>query len=472
MTISFFLNLAIFIALLILLQRTARFGLSLAARTFIALVAGVLFGAVLQLVHGYDSMIVSQSLQWFDLVGGGYVRLLQMIIMPLVFASILAAVAKLHDATSLGKISSLTIGTLLLTTMISAFVGVAMVGLFGLSAEGLVQGQAETARLTLIESNYIGRVSDLTLPQTLLSFLPRNPFADLTGANPTSIIAVVIFATLLGLAALSLTRDDAQKGSSVLNAIDSFQALVMKLVRLIIRLTPYGVFALMTKMMATSNPAAILQLVGFVVASYIGLALMFGVHGVFIKASGLSPVRFFTKILPVLTFAFTSRSSAATIPLNIEAQTNRLGIPPAIASFAASFGATIGQNGCAGLYPAMLAVMVAPTMGINPFDPLWLISLVGMVTISSLGVAGVGGGATFAALIVLPAMGLPVTLVALLISIEPLIDMGRTALNVSGAMTAGTVTSQLLGQTDAQIFAQDEANLPESALPESAPRTA
>jgi L-cystine uptake protein TcyP (sodium:dicarboxylate symporter family) len=158
----------------------------------------------------------------------------------------------------------------------------------------------------------------------------------------------------------------------------------------------------------------------------------------------------------VLTFAFTSRSSAATIPLSIEAQTLRLGVPQAIASFAASFGATIGQNGCAGLYPAMLAVMVAPTVGINPLDPLWIATLVGIVTLSSAGVAGVGGGATFAALIVLPAMGLPVTLVALLISVEPLIDMGRTALNVSGSMAAGTITSQVMGQTDKALLAADE----------------
>lgn len=129
-----------------------------------------------------------------------------------------------------------------------------------------------------------------------------------------------------------------------------------------------------------------------------------------------------------------------------------MGVPRSIAGFAASFGATIGQNGCAGLYPAMLATMIAPTVGINPLDITWLITFVGMVTISSFGVAGVGGGATFAALIVLPAMNLPVTLVALLISVEPLIDMGRTALNVSGAMTAGTITSQWLRQTNKKIL--------------------
>ncbi|MGV8890934.1 MAG: cation:dicarboxylate symporter family transporter [Pseudomonas sp.] len=159
---------------------------------------------------------------------------------------------------------------------------------------------------------------------------------------------------------------------------------------------------------------------------------------------------------PVLTFAFTSRSSAATIPLSIEAQTSRLGIPQSIASFAASFGAAIGQNGCAGLYPAMLAVMVTPTVGINPLDPLWIATLVAIVTLSSAGVAGVGGGATFAALIVLPAMGLPVSLVALLISVEPLIDMGRTALNVSGSITAGAITSQIMQQTDKALLDADE----------------
>jgi len=183
---------------------------------------------------------------------------------------------------------------------------------------------------------------------------------------------------------------------------------------------------------------------------------MFVVHGLLVSAAGINPLRFLRKIWPVLTFAFTSRSSAATIPLSIEVQTSRLGIPRAIASFSASFGATIGQNGCAGLYPAMLAVMVAPTVGINPLDPVWIATLVAIVTLSSAGVAGVGGGATFAALIVLPAMGLPVSLVALLISVEPLIDMGRTALNVSGSITAGAITSQVMQQTDKALLDADE----------------
>ncbi|MFH4140747.1 L-cystine transporter, partial [Acinetobacter baumannii] len=390
----------------------------------------------------------------------GYVKLLQMVVMPLVFVSILGAVAKLHQASSLGKISFYTIGTLLFTTLIAALVGVFVTNLFGLTAKGLVQGAAETARLTAIQTDYVGKVTDLSVPQFILSFIPSNPFAELTGANPTSIISVVIFAVFLGIAALNLMKDDAEKGQRILTAIQTLQSWVMKLVRLVMTLTPYGVFALMTKVVASSNVADILNLGGFLVASYLGLAIMFVVHAIILTLTGVSPLKFFKKVAPVLTFAFTSRSSAASIPLSIEAQTRRLGVPESIASFSASFGATIGQNGCAGLYPAMLAVMVAPTMGINTLDPMWIASLVGIVTLSSIGVAGVGGGATFAALIVLPAMGLPVTLVALLISIEPLIDMGRTALNVNGSMTAGVVTSQFMGQTDKAIMnSEDEIEL-------------
>lgn len=454
---SVLINLAIFAALILVLARLRGGRLSLSVRVLVGLVIGTLFGIGLQLAYGSGSATLETTINWINIVGNGYVQLLQMVVMPLVFAAILSAVARLHDASALGRISVLTLGTLFLTTAIAALVGVVMSLAFGLTAEGLAQGAAETARLATLEASYAPKVADLTVPQLILSFIPKNPFADLTGANPTSIIAVVVFAAFLGVAAIRLVRRDPERGHGLLNLIDLLQAWIGQLVRLIMALTPYGVMALMTKMAATSNAADILNLGKFVIASYLGLAIMFAVHGVLLAATGVNPLVFFKKILPALSFAFSSRSSAATIPLNVEIQNRRLGVPQTIASFSASFGATIGQNGCAGLYPAMLAVMVAPTVGIDPLDPTWIATLIAIVTLSSAGVAGVGGGATMAALIVLPAMGLPVTLVALLISVEPLIDMGRTALNVSGAMTAGTVTSQLLGQTDRAVLQNPDA---------------
>lgn len=445
MSVAVIAALAVFAGILFLLFKQQQKQNTLSRLVLIGLVAGSLFGLGLQLIFGEGSPVVGQTLDWVKVVGSGYVGLLKMVIMPLVLVSMISAVVKLEKGGSLGKISGLTIGVLLFTTAISAIIGIGAAHVFGLSAEGLTEGARETARIAVLESRSAS-VSDLTIPQMLISFIPTNPFADLTGARSTSIIAVVIFGVLMGIAARKVMIEKEESASSIRSFVENAQFIVMRLVKMIMALTPYGVAALMTKVVATSSASDILNLLSFIVASYVAIALMFVVHGVLVSFVGVSPKEYFTKILPVLAFAFTSRSSAATIPLNVETQIDKLRVPPAIANLSASFGATIGQNGCAGIYPAMLAVMVAPSVGIDPLSLHFIVSLVAMITISSFGIAGVGGGATFAALIVLPAMGLPVTIVALLISIEPLIDMARTALNVSGAMTAGTITSRILGK--------------------------
>ena len=440
-------SLAVFIAILMFLFNQQQKQNTLSRLVLIGLVTGSLFGLGLQLIYGEGSDVIGQTLEWVGIVGSGYVGLLKMVIMPLVLISMISAVVKLEKGGSLGKISGLTISVLLVTTAIAAMIGILVTTTFGLSAAGLTEGARETARIAVLESR-VESVSDLTIPQMLVSFIPTNPFADLTGARSTSIIAVVIFGVLVGIAARKVMAEKEELESPIRTFVEAAQSVVMRLVKMIMALTPYGIAALMAKVVATSSAADIFNLLGFIVASYVAIALMFLVHGLLVSFVGVSPAEYFKKIWPVLTFAFTSRSSAATIPLNVEAQITKLNVPPAIANLSASFGATIGQNGCAGIYPAMLAVMVAPTMGIDPLDINFILSLIAIITISSFGIAGVGGGATFAALIVLPAMGLPVTIAALLISIEPLIDMARTALNVSGAMTAGTITSRLLKSTN------------------------
>ena len=318
-----------------------------------------------------------------------------------------------------------------------------MVYLFDISIEGLVAGERELAAQARVEGR-VEQVSGMTVPAMLLSFIPRNPFAELTGANPTSIISTVIFSAFLGVAALSLAKEDKDLGARISQGVDTLNKLVMRLVRFVIRLTPYGVFALMLKMGATSKWADIVNLGGFIVASYVAMLLMFIIHGILLFLAKVNPIDYYKKVMPTLSFAFSSRSSAATLPLNIETQTNKLGNNSVIANFSATFGATIGQNGCAGIYPAMLAVMVAPTVGIDPFSFQYIATLILVVAISSFGIAGVGGGATFAAIVVLSTLNLPLALVGLLISIEPLIDMGRTALNVNGAMVAGTLSNKFL----------------------------
>lgn len=447
MSLQVILNLGVFALIVAFLAHRRRGGAALGSTVLTGLLAGVALGAALQAAYGHGHPAVAATIDWIGVVGGGYVRLLQMIVMPLVLVSILSAVTKLDDARALGRISAGVLCVLLLTTAVSAAIGIGVARVFRLSAGGLVQGARELEQAGKIQEK-AGDVAGLDVPQLLLSFIPTNPFADLAGTRPTSIIGVVIFAAILGFAALALRRENAEVGGRVIEAMDGVQKLVTQLVRMVIRLTPYGVLALMAKVVATSDPRDIVRLGGFVAASYAGLALILAAHAALLAMTGINPVRHFREVWPVLTFAFSSRSSAATIPLNVEAQTSRLGVPPAIANFAASFGATIGQNGCAGLYPAMLAMMIAPGVGIDPTAPRFLATLILVVTLGSFGIAGVGGGATFAAIVVLSTLDLPIALAGLLISIEPLIDMGRTAVNVSGSMTAGVVTSRLLGQTE------------------------
>jgi L-cystine uptake protein TcyP (sodium:dicarboxylate symporter family) len=454
MAINVICNLLAALALLGWMYRQQRRHASFTVRVFTGLGLGVLLGAALQAIYGAGAAPLATTSDYLDIVGTGYIKLLQMIVMPLIMVSIVSAILKLKGINSLGKISALTIGTLMLTTLVAAVIGILMAKLFSLSAVGLTGSAAEAARGAYLQGK-LGDAQAISLPSMLISFIPANPFLDMTGGRKTSTIAVVIFSIFIGIAATGIHDQKPQEFAAFERFIQVAHAIVMRIVTLVLRLTPYGVFALMAQVVSTSSYADILHLIDFVLASYSALIAMFCVHLLIISGIGLHPLRYVKKILPLLTFAFTSRSSAGAIPMSVQTQTQRLGTSEGIANFAASFGATIGQNGCAGIYPAMLAVMIAPTVGVDPFTLHFIGPLLAIITIGSVGVAGVGGGATFAALIVLSAMNLPVALAGLLISIEPLIDMGRTALNVSGSVTAGTLASRVLGETDMAVFNSD-----------------
>ena len=441
--ISVILNLIVFFVLIFFIARQMKSGMSLSKQILIGLTLGVFYGLFLQYVYADSVEAIKNTLTWTNVIGASYVNLLRMVIMPLVLTMMIAAVVKMRDVASLGKVGFSVVAILLGTTMISALVGIGTSNLFGLSLDGLTEGARELSRADSL-INRQESISNLGLADMLVRFIPSNIFSDLTGARPTSIIAVVIFGILFGIASLMVAKENNEKAEPIINFIDTAQAIIMKLVRIIMLLTPYGILALMTKVVAGSSAEDILNLISFVFASYVAIILMFLVHALLLVLNGVNVNKYFKAIWPVLTFAFTSRSSAATIPLNVETQVEKLEVPQSIANLSASLGATIGQNGCAGIYPAMLAAMIAPSMGINPWDPSFIFSLTAIVTISSFGIAGVGGGATFAALVVLPAIGFPVALVALLISIEPLIDMARTALNVNGSMMTGVITNKIV----------------------------
>ena len=456
MSFAVLANIFIMVGLITALYRFQKQYMAFTRRVFIALGMGVAFGCFLQLVFGVGSDVTNASLEWFDVVGRGYVNLLRMIIVPLVMVSVISSIIRLKDASSLGRISGWVLGLLMVTVSVSAVIGVLAALGFGLNAETITTGAREIARGEMMLSR-ASEIQSLSIPDMLISLVPYNPFMDMTGARSTSIIGVVIFSAFIGVSALGLNRKKPDIFASIEHAVNVLHSLVMRMVTLVLRLTPFGILALMTKVVATSNVADIMQLFQFVAASYVALIAVFVVHLLMVAIVGGSPITFLKKIWPVLTFAFSSRSSAGTMPLTIQTLTQRLGVSEAVAGFSASFGSTIGQNGCAGIYPAMLAVMIAPTVGVDPTSFSFIATLIVTIAIGSFGVAGVGGGATFAALIVLSALGLPVELAGLLISIEPLIDMGRTAVNVSGAIATGFVGGRAMGEVDMDTFNADDS---------------
>ena len=438
-------NLVVFVLLAGVLFNFRKPRLTLGRQILLGLLLGAGYGLALQFLYGSADAAVKETLTWTNVVASGYISLLKTVIMPLVLVMMIAAVVRMREVADLGRIGGSVVGILVGTTAVAALVGIFVSNLFGLSADAITQGARELERAASLTSRY-ENVADLGLADMLVRFIPSNIFSDLTGARPTSIIAVVIFGILFGLAALGVAKEDPVRGEKLREAVLTLQAVIMRLVQMIMALTPYGILALMTRVVAGSNAQDLWNLVEFVGASYVAIAIMFAIHGILLGFAGVNVRSYFKTVWPVLTFAFTSRSSAATIPLNVETQVDGLKVPEPIANLSATFGATIGQNGCAGIYPAMLAVMIAPSMGIDPLSFSFIVPLVAIVAISSFGIAGVGGGATFAALVVLPAMGFPVTVAAVLISVEPLIDMARTALNVNGAMTAGVLTGRWLGK--------------------------
>lgn len=429
---------------------------------FISLAVGVVFGFGLQFIYGATSKTVTDSIDWINIVGNGYIALLQMLIIPLIFVSLVGAFTKLKVSQNLKRISFSVLSTLLITTAIAAFIGILSVFAFHLQGASFINGAPDKANLAILKQHQ-SQLTGLTLPQQIVSFLPVNIFADFAGTRATSTISVVIFSLFVGVAFLYVRKTNPEPAKTFADFIEALHQIVSRIVHLVLQLTPYGIFALMAKATATDSIKAIGNLGIFIVAAYSALLLVLIVHTLILVANKVNPVVYYRKVWPALVFAFTSRTSAGTLPLNVQIQEKSLGIDSAIANFAASFGLTIGQNGCAGVYPSMIATIIAPTVGINVLSIQWVLTLIAVVTISSFGVAGVGGGSTFTTLMVLGTLNLPITIMGVIIAIDPIVDMARTLVNVNDSILAGVVAARQTKSLDTDTLS-DTSKVVESVI--------
>lgn len=460
MSLPFILLSVVFFAFYALLKRFKDQKKSFNFRVLSALVAGLAFGGAIQLFFGFQSPDTGGFAELISVFAKGYVRLLQMIVIPLVFVAMTASIMNVDSGGALSKIAPKVIGILLITVAISAAIGVTAIYLFGIDANVLVSSMGSDSAVAARDQAVLSTQAAMQsqgLSGLALSIIPSNIFDMLTGSQRTSTLSTVLFGMFLGYSILQVKRRKPEKVQTLIEFINAAKEAVLSMVREILKLTPYGVFALMTSFMMNSNLFALAEMGRFIVASYAAIGVMFMVHFVMVGLFGLSPVKFMKKSLPVLIFGFGSRSSMAAIPLNVETQTRQMGVDEETANMAATFGTSIGQNGCAGIYPAMLAIMAAQMMGI-PVDFGFILQLIAVIAVASFGIAGVGGGATFAAVAVLTIMGLDITVVAILVSIEALIDMARTALNISDSMLSGVVTARVNGTLDNQQYNTDIVN--------------
>ena len=452
MSLYVLINIIILLILITVLYIMQKKHIDFTFRVLGALIIGLALGFLLRNLYSNNTEVIDKTIIWYNIVGNGYVRLLQMLVMPLIFVSITMALINIKGESNLKKMTLSIIAVLMITTAISALVGILVAKGFGLDASKL---QSLVGDISQGASNYEGRLESFTskpVPQQLLEIIPTNPFSALAGFGGSPTLSVVFFSALIGVSALGLKKKKPDIFDFFFKIMQTLHDIIMKIVAFVMKLTPYGVLALMARFMAQSDLKAFAQLGQFLIASYIAIIIMLLVHAVILIIFGYNPIKYYSKAFSTLAFAFTSRTSAGTLPLTVSTLKDSMGISEGVSNLSASLSVTIGQNGCAGIYPAMVIAMIAPTLGINVLEPAFLIKVIIIIAIGSFGIAGVGGGATNAALITLSALNFPVGLVAVLLGIEPIIDMGRTMLNVNDGMITAAVTGKVCKEVDMEKF--------------------
>lgn len=457
------INIIVLLLIIFLLYFMEKKHLNFTVRVLSALILGLLLGFVLRNIYAQNTDVITNTMIWYNVVGSGYVRLLQMLVMPLIFISITMALLNIKGDSNIAKMTMIIIAILMITTAISALVGILISKGFGLDASKIQAIVGDYSQGALNYENRLEAFNSKPVPQQLLEIIPTNPFSALAGGGGSPTLSVVFFSAFVGMAALGIKKKKPEVFDFFRKIMFSLHEIVMRIVSIVMRLTPYGVLALMAKFMATSDLKAFAQLGQFLLASYIAIFIMLIVHSVILIIFGYNPVKYYSKALPTLAFAFSSRTSAGTLPMTVDTLKNKMGISEGVSNLSASLAVTIGQNGCAGIYPAMVVAMIAPTLGINVFEPVFLIKVVIIIAIGSFGIAGVGGGATNAALITLSALNFPVELVAILLGIEPLIDMGRTLLNVNDGMITAAATGKICKEVDMNKFNTNDKAVSENS---------
>lgn len=404
---------------------------SFGAQVLIGLALGVALGFWARSLGGTSAL--ADALQ---AIGSIFVQLLRALVPPLVFTAIVASVAALKNLANAARLVVQTLLWFAATALIAVLIGIALGVLLEPGVRTGVDASAAAAPATT--GSWLDFLKGL-VPVNFLGLSAATKIAD--GAPATSlsfnVLQIIVLAIAVGAAAVRV----GPAGEAFLSFNASVLAIFKRLLLWVIRLTPIGTAALIGDAIARYGWDALGSLGQFAIAIYAGLLLVVGVvYPLLLRANGLSPLHFFRAAWPAIELGFVSRSSIGTLPVTQEVVERGLGVPPAYAAFAVPLGATTKMDGCAAIYPAISAIFVAQFYGIHlGFDDYLLIVLV-----SVLGSAATAGltGATVMLTLTLSTLGLPLEGVGLLLAIDPILDMGRTAVNVAGQVLVPTIVAK------------------------------
>lgn len=415
--------------------------IGLSTQIFIALLIGALFGVVIHywIPSSYikDTVIVEGVLY---VVGQGFIRLMQMLVVPLVFCSLICGSMAIGDTKTLGKVGVKTIGFYLVTTALAVCVAL---------GSALLINPGRGLDMDAVQKGTVSSTTEATsLVDTLLNIIPKNPVQSMANGD---MLPIIVFALFVGIMLEKLGT----RGSVVANFFSQFNDVMMEMTMAIMKIAPIGVFCLIARTFATVGFSAFAPMLKYMGNVTLALAIQcLIVYQILLFVfTRLNPLKFIKKFLPVMGFAFSTATSNATIPMSIDTLSKKMGVSKQISSFTIPLGATINMDGTS-IMQGVAVVFIAQAYGI-PLTMGNLATVVVTATLASIGTAGVPSVGLVTLAMVLNSVGLPTEGIALIMGIDRILDMIRTAVNITGDAVCTTIVCHQEGSLNREVFNKD-----------------
>ena len=411
--------------------------LNLSTKIFIALLLGAIFGLSINffLPAGVlkDEILINGVLY---IVGNGFIRLMQMLVIPLVMCSLICGTMSIGDTKTLGKVGVKTLGFYVFTTAVA----ISLALLFALWVKPGVGLNIEA-----VEGTDVTIQEGISLADTILNIIPKNIIHSMANGD---MLPIIVFSVFVGIMLAKLGK----KASTVANFFAEFNDVMMEMTVAVMNAAPIGVFCMIAKTFATIGFEAFIPMLKYMGCVLFVLVLQgFGVYQLLLFLfTGLNPINFIKKFFPVMQFAFSTSTSNATIPLSIETLKEKLGVSRRISSFTIPLGATINMDGTA-IMQGVAVVFIAEAYGME-LTPTMLGTVILTATLASVGTAGVPGVGLVTLAMVLTSVGLPTEGIALIMGIDRILDMARTAVNVTGDAICTTIVANQAELVDKEVF--------------------